>query len=71
MSISPLEVLVNGEVRALTPDTTVAELVDAVGRERRGTAVAVNGEVVPRSAWDDRLLAEHDRVEMLTAAPGG
>ncbi len=66
-----LEVLVNGERRAVEPDTSVAELVDAVGRQRRGTAVAVNGEVVPRSAWSDHVLAEHDRVEMLTAAPGG
>ena len=71
MTTATFEVLVNGELRSLAPDTTVAALVDAMGRERRGTAVAVNGEVVPRSAWPDRRLAEHDRVEMLTAAPGG
>ncbi|WP_026922435.1 sulfur carrier protein ThiS [Glycomyces arizonensis] len=36
----------------------------------RGTAVAVNGEVVPRSEWD-RPLAEGDAVEVLTATQGG
>lgn len=66
-----VRVVVNGEVRTLEERTTVAALVDAVGRQRRGTAVAVNGEVVPRSAWDRRELADRDRVEMLTAAPGG
>ncbi|WP_157930625.1 sulfur carrier protein ThiS [Glycomyces xiaoerkulensis] len=36
----------------------------------RGTAVAVNGEVVPRSEWD-RTLADGDAVEVLTATQGG
>lgn len=36
----------------------------------RGTAVAVNGEVVPRSEWD-RPLLDGDAVEVLTATQGG
>ena len=39
--------------------------------ERRGIAVALNGEVVPRSAWDVTDLRPGDRVEVLTAAQGG
>jgi sulfur carrier protein len=38
---------------------------------RAGIAVAVNGEVVPRSAWADHALRDGDRVEILTAAQGG
>ena len=37
----------------------------------RGVAVAVNGEVVPRSAWEARRVADGDRVEALTAMQGG
>lgn len=52
---------------------TVAELLDVLGVERaaRGVAVAVNGEVVPRSTWEDRRVADGDRVEALTAMQGG
>jgi sulfur carrier protein len=38
---------------------------------RRGVAVAVNGEVIPRSAWATAGLRDGDRVEVLTAAQGG
>ncbi|MCH7233079.1 sulfur carrier protein ThiS [Glycomyces sp. L485] len=42
---------------------------DAAGLGR-GTAVAVNGEVVPRAEWD-RPLLDGDAVEVLTATQGG
>jgi sulfur carrier protein len=50
---------------------SVAELVATVTRVRRGVAVAINGEVVPRGEWAARRLAEGDSVEILTAAQGG
>jgi thiazole synthase len=66
----------NGE-RAEIPDgATVAEAVVAAGiapsgAERRGLAVAVDGEVVPSSAWERTTLAEGQSVEVVTAIQGG
>jgi sulfur carrier protein len=37
----------------------------------RGIAVAVNGDVVPRSMWDVQNLNDGDAVEILTAVQGG
>lgn len=37
----------------------------------RGVAVAINGEVVPRSAWAGRHLSPGDHVELLSAVQGG
>ena len=34
-------------------------------------AVAVGGEVVPRSAWATRELAAGDEVDVVTAVQGG
>ena len=62
-----MRVTVNGVPRALPPGSTVARLVPP----RRGVAVAVNGEVVPRSGWERASLRDGDRVEVLTAAQGG
>ena len=51
-----MRVVVNGEERELTEGATVADLVSqsADGQSRRGIAVAVDAEVVPRSAWEGR-----------------
>ncbi|PZS16264.1 MAG: thiamine biosynthesis protein ThiS [Acidimicrobiales bacterium] len=50
---------------------TVEVVVDGLGRGRSGMAVAVNGEVVPRSRWPATELADGDQVEVLTAVQGG
>jgi sulfur carrier protein len=34
-------------------------------------AVARNGEVVPRSGWDDTRARPGDRIEIVSAAAGG
>jgi sulfur carrier protein len=66
-------VQVNGEPLRLAEGATVAAVLERldVGRPRRGLAVAVDAEVVPRSEWDARALSEGDRVEVLTAIQGG
>jgi sulfur carrier protein len=67
-----MKLVVNGEARDNTA-ATIAELCAAEGIDpaRRGIAVALNGQVVPRSAWVSTLLAEGDRVEIVRALPGG
>jgi sulfur carrier protein len=63
-------ITVNGEPRELTG--TVDEVLDALGVEvRRGMAVAVDAEVVPKSAWSSTLVADGARVEIVTAVQGG
>ncbi|MFG3418257.1 sulfur carrier protein ThiS [Micromonospora sp. NPDC047730] len=66
-----MELTVNGAGRSLPGGSTVADLVRAVTDQRRGLAVAVNGEVVPRTGWPATVLRDGDRVEVLSAAQGG
>jgi sulfur carrier protein len=68
-----MKVTVNGEARELADGTTVADLVERSGlpNERRGIAVAIDAEVVPRSAWGRTELSEGQSVELLTAIQGG
>lgn len=62
---------VNGEPRPAA--ATVAALLAALGIDAgaRGLAVAVNGEVVRRPAWDDAVLAAGDAVEIIRPLTGG
>jgi sulfur carrier protein len=69
-----VKVFLNGEERDLSTGTTVAELIDqaaGAGREARGVAVAIDAEVVPRSAWAETELSEGQHVELLAAIQGG
>jgi thiamine biosynthesis protein ThiS len=63
--------LVNGEPRSVSSNCTVAELIDALGLQTRRIAIAVNRDVVPRSAFATHQLAADDRVEILEAVGGG
>ncbi|MFK3981210.1 sulfur carrier protein ThiS [Micromonospora sp. NPDC050397] len=66
-----MELTVNGADHRLPEGVTVADLVATVTGQTRGVAVAVNGEVVPRTGWPAAVLRPGDRVEVLTAAQGG
>lgn len=64
---------VNGSSLELADGASVADAVRAAGHEGDpfGIAVALNGEVVPKSRWDSTKLAESNKVEVLVAAQGG
>ncbi|MFE9688503.1 sulfur carrier protein ThiS [Micromonospora sp. NPDC005806] len=66
-----MELIVNGAGRSVPGGATVADVVREVTDQRRGLAVAVNGEVVPRGGWPATVLRDGDRVEVLSAAQGG
>jgi sulfur carrier protein len=69
-----MKILVNGEAQEIPQGSTVADLVERTtvqGDGHRGVAVAVDAEVVPRSAWGDTELSEGQKVELLAAMQGG
>jgi sulfur carrier protein len=69
-----MRLVVNGEQRELPEALTIAELVaeEAPGLDAgRGVAVAVDAEIVPRSAWRETRLEDGQRVEVLAAMQGG
>ena len=68
-----MELIVNGREHALSDGSTIAALVRELGapEDGRGVAVAVEGEVVPRSRWPETELSPGARVEVLTAVQGG
>jgi sulfur carrier protein len=64
---------VNGERRDVTVMARLPDVLDLGPGESvpRGVAVAVDGEVVPRSRHADFELTEGARVEIVTAVQGG
>jgi len=63
---------VNGQTEPLAAASLEALLAEkAVDTSQRGIAVALNGAVVPRSAWPATPLRAGDRVEIVRARQGG
>jgi sulfur carrier protein len=71
VEIGELSLFVNGEARSIAAPCDVAALLRRLSLEARRIAVAVNGDVVPRSGFAARALASGDRIEILEAVGGG
>jgi sulfur carrier protein len=69
--IGLLSLFVNGERRSVPAPCSVSALLRALALEARRIAIAVNGDVVPRSGFGERELASGDRIEILEAVGGG
>jgi thiazole synthase len=68
-----MRVELNGRAHELPAGASLADAARAAGVAdgARGVAVALDGEVAPRSEWEQRLLAEGSKVEVLAAIQGG
>jgi sulfur carrier protein len=64
-------IVLNGSPRDGTPSLGVLLDELGLGLDARGVAVAVDGEVVPRSEWDRWALVDGARVEVVDAIQGG
>ena len=63
---------VNGKPHELQGGARVMAAVElACGAPAAGVAVAVDGEVVPRSEWETTALREGQSVEIVAAVQGG
>ena len=67
-----MQARVNGEEMELSPEKTIAGLIQDItgSAEQRGLAVARNGEIVRRDEW---LLPveDGDEIEIVRAVQGG
>lgn len=63
-------IICNG-VELAWSEGSVAELVVHLGFPQKGIALAINGEIVPRSAWSVTTLTAGSVVNVVTATAGG
>ncbi|SOD74039.1 sulfur carrier protein ThiS [Jatrophihabitans sp. GAS493] len=66
-----MNITVNGEGLDVAENLTVAELVELRFDGRSGIAIAVDGELAPRSGWSQQRLIPGAAIEVLTAVQGG
>ena len=66
-----MRIILNGERCDVADGTTVVELLRLQGARERGSAVAVDGDVVPRGEWERCVLTDGASVELVHAVQGG
>lgn len=65
-----MNIIINGESRALPAETLVA-LVEQLGMKSDRVAIELNREIVPRDQWAQTHLSEGDRLEIVHFVGGG
>jgi sulfur carrier protein len=66
-----MRITVNGKDMDVGSELSVEGLLAELGVPRQYTAVAVNRDITPRSAYASTRLAEGDRVEIVRPMGGG
>jgi sulfur carrier protein len=67
----PMKIVINGQDREVATATTVANLIDELGIEKRHVAVEVNLELIPRAKHAAHQLQDGDQLEVVTLVGGG
>ncbi len=62
---------INDELVSLERSATLADALKHVGAGERGTAIALNGTVVPRTQWSRHHLKDGDTIEIISIIQGG
>jgi sulfur carrier protein len=62
---------INGEPRHFDDRLNVAQLLEKLELQGKRLALERNGEIVPRSRFNDEMLRDGDRLEIVIAVGGG
>ena len=66
-----IAIVVNGETRNAAPGATVTQLLEALGIHGGRVAIERNLQILPRSAWNETVVADGDRYEIVQFVGGG
>jgi len=62
---------INGELRTFADELTLAALIAQLGSKPDRVAVELNLEIVPRDKWQETVLCDRDRLEIVQFVGGG
>ena len=66
-----MTVIVNGEIRTIEEGTTMHQLLQQLNLEGKVMAAAVNMNIVKQNVWDQHVLNDGDKLELLDFVGGG
>jgi len=66
-----MKIFLNGEEINVESNLTVQQLLSDMGYQDKRIALEINGEVIPRSKYSNKIIVKDDRMEIIIAVGGG
>ncbi len=66
-----MNVIVNGEKREIPENTNVWQLLEILELTSARVAIELNQNVIRRAGWENTVLQENDRIEIVHFVGGG
>ncbi len=66
-----MQLIINGQSQHFGNVNNVQQLLESLSLQNKRIAVECNGEIIPRSTFTSRTLAEGDQLEIIVAVGGG
>lgn len=66
-----ITILLNGEQKKLNTGLNLDRLLHELNMVSSGIAIAINGEIIPRSLFKEKSIGEGDQVEIIHPVGGG
>jgi thiamine biosynthesis protein ThiS len=66
-----MNIIVNGDVQQVAQHITLIDFLQSISQPTTNIAIEVNNEIVPRSLYEEFILRDNDRIEIIKAVGGG
>lgn len=65
-------IYLNNQAQTLDADFTLIDILRQEGlHDKKGLAIAINNEVIPKTTWQQHTLHHSDKITLITATQGG
>ena len=66
-----MAIIINGEPKTIETPINITELLEILNISIKLVAVAINGEIIPKTFFSTKLVLENDKVEIVNPVGGG
>jgi len=66
-----MRIVLNGEQAETADGATVETLLQQLGISRERVAIELNADIVPKAGYENQLLADGDKIEIVHFVGGG
>jgi thiamine biosynthesis protein ThiS len=66
-----MTIIINGERKTIQTPINITDFLETLNISEKLVAVAINGEIIPKTFFGTTLVLENDKVEIVSPVGGG